>query len=415
LSLLFFASLVVISLVYVWALYNLPILVVGLRDLRRSGKKRVKVSLKKSELPFISIIVPVKDEESVVARLLNALLDSNYAKDRMEVVVVEDGSVDRTVEIVRDFERDFPGRVKVVCKGSSDGKPSALMEALKHVRGEIVGVFDADSVPERDALLRAAAHFRDVSVDAVQGRTIPINSDRNMLTKFVTQEEAVRYEGLIRGKEVLGLFVPLNGSCYFVRRKVLEELGGWKVDALSEDMELAARLIKDNRKIRYASDVTSLQEYPASLVDFFRQRVRWFRGTMEVGIKYGRLLKNPSLIRLDAEVTMAGPFVYISFLMGYLVPLLAMWLPFNPGFSLMLANFTSILTSILLVVLAVTMIYTSRPFKLRSLLWLPFIYVYWFVQNFVAFYALLRIVFRRPRKWVKTYRTGDTTKPETRC
>jgi cellulose synthase/poly-beta-1,6-N-acetylglucosamine synthase-like glycosyltransferase len=346
---------------------------------------------------------------------LKALLDSNYAKDRVEVVVVEDGSVDRTAEIARNFERDFPGRVKVVCRGSSDGKPSALVEALKHVRGEIVGVFDADSVPDRDALLRAAAHFRDISVDAVQGRTIPINTDRNMLTRFVAQEEAVRYEGLIRGKEVLGLFVPLNGSCYFVRRKVLEELGGWKVDALSEDMELAARLVKANHKIRYASDVTSLQEYPSSLVDFFRQRARWFRGTMEVGIKYGRLLRKPSLMRLDAEVTMAGPFVYISFLMGYLVPLLALWLPFNPGFSLMLANFTSILTSTLLVLVALTMIYASRPLKLKSLLWLPFIYVYWFVQNFVSFYALLQIVFRRPRKWAKTYKTGETTKPELRC
>ena len=415
-NLLYFAAVLVISLVYVWTLYNLPILLVGVRDLRRTGKKRVKVSMKKSELPFFSIIVPVRDEESVVARLLNALLNSNYARDRREIIVVEDGSVDQTAEIAKGFERDFPGEVKVVRKRSSDGKPSALMEGLKHVRGEIVGVFDADSVPEQDVLLRVAGHFRDSSVDAVQGRICAINSDQNMLTKFVAQEELVRYEGFMRGKEVLGLFVPLNGSCYFVRKQVLEDVGGWNVDALSEDMELAAHLVQENHKIRYACDVLSWQEYPASLVDFFRQRVRWFRGTMEAGIKYGRLLKNPSLMSVDAEVTMAGPFVFISFLMGYLVPLFGLWLPFKPDFvSLMLANVTSLLTGVLLAVGGLTMIYTSKPLRLRSVLWLPFIYLYWFVQNFVAFYALLRIVFRRSRKWRKTCKTGKTTEPEITC
>jgi cellulose synthase/poly-beta-1,6-N-acetylglucosamine synthase-like glycosyltransferase len=409
LNLLYFAAVLIISLVYVWTLYNLPILLVGVHNLRRTGKKRVKVSMKKSELPFFSIIVPVKDEESVVARLLDALLKSNYAKDRREVIVVEDGSVDQTGLIAKGFERDFPGEVKVIRKEISDGKPSALMEALKHVRGEIVGVFDADSVPDKDALLRAAAHFRDSSVDAVQGRICAINSDHNMLTKFVAQEEVVRYEGFMRGKEVLGLFVPLNGSCYFVRKEVLEDVGGWNVDALSEDMELAARLVQEKHKIRYASDVVSWQEYPASLVDFFSQRVRWFRGTMEAGIRYGRLLKNLSVMSLDAEVTMAGPFVFLSFVIGYLIPLLALVFPFRFDFvSVLFANFTSVLTLVLLGLVGAVMIYASRPLRLRSVLWLPFVYMYWLVQNFIAAYALLKIVFRRPRKWSRTKKTGAT-------
>ncbi len=80
---------------------------------------------------------------------------------------------------------------------------------------------------------------------ALQGRVCAINRGENMLTRFVAQEEAVRYDGFMRGKEELGLFVPLNGSCYFVRKDVLDSVGGWNVDALSEDMELAARLVHD--------------------------------------------------------------------------------------------------------------------------------------------------------------------------
>jgi cellulose synthase/poly-beta-1,6-N-acetylglucosamine synthase-like glycosyltransferase len=248
-------------------------------------------------------------------------------------------------------------------------------------------------------------------ISALQGRILAINGGENMLTRFVAQEEAVRYEGLMRGKEELGLFIPLNGSCYFVRKDVLDSLGGWDVTALSEDMELAACLVNNGHKIKYASDVRSWQEYPASVGEFFRQRVRWFRGTMEAGLKYGKLIKHPNLTSFDAEVTMAGPFVFLSFVMGYLIPVLALVLPFKVDLnSLFLANFTSVLTFVLLALVGAIMIFASKPRRLRTVSWLPFIYLYWFVQNFIAAYALLQIVFRRPRNWSKTKKTGKMDK-----
>ena len=215
----------------------------------------------------------------------------------------------------------------------------------------------------------------------------------------------------MRGKEELGLFVPLNGSCYFVRKEVLESVGGWNVNALSEDMELAARLVHDDHKIRYASDVKSWQEYPSSVGGFFRQRVRWFRGTMEASLRYGKLLKHPNRMSLDAEVTMAGPFVFLSFLMGYIIPFLALVYPYQVEFgSLLLANVTTVLTFILLALAGGIMIYANKPRRLRSVLWLPFVYSYWFVQNFIASYAFLLILFRRPRNWYRTKKTGNVDK-----
>jgi len=414
---LYLVAILIISLLYGWTAYNVPILVVGVRHLRRTKNKKPKVSFRsKADLPLISVIVPVKDEGNVVSRLLSALLKADYPEDKMEIVVVEDGSVDRTAEICTSFAKEHPSQVRIVSRHVSDGKPSALMEALKHVKGEIVGVFDADNVPEPDVLLRVANHFRDSSVVALQGRICSINAEENMLTKFVAQEEAVRYEGFMRGKEVLGLFVPLNGSCYFVKRDVLEDVGGWDIKALSEDMELAARLVEKGHKIKYASDVRSWQEYPATLTGFFRQRVRWFRGTMEAGVKYGKLLKNLNRMSLDAEVTMTGPFVVISFLVGFLIPLLSFLIPLKPDFvSLFLANVTSLLTVLLLALAGAAMIYATKPRKIRNLLWLPFIYLYWIVQTFIAAYALLQILLRRPRKWEKTNKTGKTTNCEFSC
>ena len=217
----------------------------------------------------------------------------------------------------------------------------------------------------------------------------------------------MRYDGFMGGKEVLGLFVPLNGSCYFVKRAVLEAVGGWDTQTLSEDMELAARLIDKGYKIKYASDVRSWQEYPASLTAFFKQRLRWFRGTMEVGFKYGKLLKNWNRVSLDAEVTMAGSFILISCLVGYLIPIFSILIPLKPDFvSLFLGNVTSFLTVVLLALAGGAMVYATKPRKLRNLLWLPFIYLYWILQNFIATYALLQILLRRPKRWIKTEKKG---------
>lgn len=402
------AALLVISLVYLWTFYNLPILLVGVRSLRREKKRKVSSCVGK--LPFVSVIVPVKDEERVIGRLLNALVDLDYPKDRREFIVVESGSCDGSREICEEFSKSHSD-VMCVSGGNGDGKPSALMDAYRHVRGELVGVFDADSVPEPDVLLRVAQHFEDKKISALQGRVCAINAGENMLTGFVAQEEALRYEGLMRGKEELGLFVPLNGSCYFVRKDVLDSVGGWDVKALSEDMDLAARLVDEGYKIRYASDVKSWQEYPANVGDFFRQRIRWFRGTMEAGIKYGKLLKKPNVVSVDAEITMAGPFVFLSFVLGYLIPILALAFPYNFDFASMLfANLTSVLTFALLGLAGAIMIYASKPRSLKSVLWLPFVYLYWFVQNFIAAIALLQILLRRPRSWSKTNKTGKIHK-----
>jgi len=161
-----------------------------------------------------------------------------------------------------------------------------LNYGLKHVRGEIVAVFDADNVPEPDVLMRSVEYFEDSSIAVVQGRQCSINADENMLSKFVAYEEAVRYETYVRGKDALNLFVPITGSCYFIRKNVLLDVGGWDNECLSEDMEMALKLTKKGYRIKYAPEVRSWQENPVSLVQLIRQRTRWFRGDMEMALKY---------------------------------------------------------------------------------------------------------------------------------
>jgi cellulose synthase/poly-beta-1,6-N-acetylglucosamine synthase-like glycosyltransferase len=410
-NLLYLIFVCILAFLYIWGLYNVPILVVGIKHLRKTSRKERKARrLGGGKLPTFSIIVPVKDEEKVVGRLLKALLQLNYPKQKMEIIIVEDGSVDKTVAICRKHARQYPDCIKFVHQSNSNGKPSALNCALKYATGEIVAVFDADNVPEPDALLKTVEYFEEPSVVAVQGTPYSINANENMLTKFVSYEEAVRFQAYFRGKDALNLFVPLSGSCQFIRRDVLEKVGGWDEKSLSEDMEMSARLAQIGYKVKYAPDIRSWQEYPANLAHLIKQRTRWFRGCMEVALKYGRLIANPNRRNIDAEITLIGPYMLAPYLLGYLMALSAFFFPIKlDSVFTIITQVMLILTTITLLTIGIAMIYVTKPRKMRNLLWLPFIYGYWSLQTFIAAYALMQIILKRPRKWKKTTKTGTVT------
>ena len=392
--------------VYAWALYNLPILVAGVKNLCRSKQNTQKRNFSDESFPTFSIVLPVKNEEKVIGRLLNALSKQSYPKDKTEIVIIEDGSTDRTSNICMRYAQEHVN-VKILHKPFSDGKPSALNYGIKHSRGEIIGIFDADSVPAYDALAKVCRYFDDPKVAAVQGRTLSINPKENMLTQFISYEEAVWCEAYLRGKDVLNLFVHLRGSCQFIKRNVLDDLKGFDEDVLAEDMEISARLTENNYKIRYASDVRAWQESPGDLKTLFKQRTRWFRGTIEIAFRYGSLIAKLSKKSIDAEATLFGPFILIASLTPYLAAFFALFtiFPFDVLWQVGV-QFATLTTTLTILVCGLALIYISEPKRVRNLLWLPFIYFYWSLQAFIALYAVLLILLRRPRKWVKTEKKG---------
>jgi cellulose synthase/poly-beta-1,6-N-acetylglucosamine synthase-like glycosyltransferase len=261
-------------------------------------------------------------------------------------------------------------------------------------------------------LKNAAPYFADNRVAAVQGRTMSINSSQNMLTQFCSYEEAVWCEAYLRGKDALGLFVHLRGSCQFIRRDVLDRLGGFDERILSEDMELSARLTKHGYSVRYGGDVCAWQESASNLRMFLRQRTRWLRGTMEVAFRYGGLMKKPSIKNLDAEVTLITPFVIIASLFSYFVGsgVFAAAYPFSTVWQWLM--FFSLLSTTMTVLLAgAALIYASKPKRVGNLLWLPFVFAYWGLQGFIALYAAILIIFRRPGRWVRTEKSGVVADP----
>lgn len=403
-------SLLVFFVLYGWTLYNTPLLIVGLRHLlrklRKESDKEAEYS-SKSNLPFISIIVPVKDEERVIGRELEALLKLDYPKERSEIIVVEDGSKDKTFEICQEYADRYSGYIKLFHRETSSGKPSALNYALGKANGEILALFDADCVPNSDVLLRAAECFKDSSIAAVQGGTSSINANENMLTRLISYEEFVGFRTYSLGRSALNLFVYLIGSCCFLRKNAVEKLGGWDEKSLCEDLEISVRLTKEGYSIKYVPEIQSWQESPSKLGALVKQRARWQRGHMETALKYGKLITNINRKSLDTEATLFTPFIQILALLGCFMGFLTSFLSVQLDYVFSILGQTLlILTIAALLMVGIALVYVTRPCKKTNLLWLPFVFVYWLVENFIAFYALLQIVLRRPREWTKTKKTG---------
>ena len=400
-------SLILMAVMLFCALYHVPIVVTGVfgRDPHEAHSGSV------DDPPMVSVIVPARNEETVIGRCLNALLNSDYPKDRLEIIVVDGASTDRTWEICREFEKAHPNLIKAIREKEARGKPAALNLALKHARGEIIAVFDADSVPARDTISKAVEKFSNPRVAAVQGRLFSLNEDENMFTKLVALEENVWNRAIVRGRWRRGLFVPLFGTCMFVRRSVLDEVGGFDENSLTEDVDLAVKIAKRGYETVYVDDALSGVETVSNITSYFHQRLRWFQGYMRTSIKYGSLMKKPSLKTVDIEVALSGPYLISLTFFNYLCWILYSVLPHNSTVISQLAPLVlgAILTTVSLLVAGIILVCYTGSRKPMNLLWIPFVQAYWILESFVATVALMNTVFLRSGRWVKTKKTGRVT------
>jgi cellulose synthase/poly-beta-1,6-N-acetylglucosamine synthase-like glycosyltransferase len=165
-------TIVLLAILLFWTVYNGSIIYVGIKNKRKTAALQTSLS---GTLPKISLIVPTKNEGVVIKRCLDGILDINYPKDKMEVIVVDGDSKDNTCRICHEYAKNYPSLIKVIVETTSKGKPAALNLALAATTGEIVGIFDADSLPEKDVLTKVSSYFKDEKIVAVQGRTTSIN------------------------------------------------------------------------------------------------------------------------------------------------------------------------------------------------------------------------------------------------
>lgn len=426
---LFRDGLFIFAVIFIWLmlLYQFILTVGGVllwrQETRRQGKLARKTNdggkAKKEEmLPSLSVLIPARNESLVVGGLLECLLSQDYPPEKMEIVVVNDGSTDNTAEIVsRWISRG--ARVKlhnIPLEKSGRGKGAALNEGLKLCQGEVLAVYDADNLPETGALRKLVLALKtDPKLAAVSGKFRAYNRHRNFLTRLINIE-SVAFQWIIQAGRYFFLKIAfLPGTNYVIWRQVLESLGGWEEAALTEDSELTLRIYEAGYRVRFLPQATTWEQEPEKWLTWIRQRTRWARGNSYlIRRQMKRIFRaRPSLPSLEIANLFYLYYLFISaiivsdiFFILSLLGVISLRLP-GPYLELWgLAFFLFILE--IMVALSIEREDTLSNFGLSLLGYLTYTKL-WALVVIRSFYEDIR----RPRKriWLKTERFPLPAKP----
>jgi biofilm PGA synthesis N-glycosyltransferase PgaC len=230
-------------------------------------------------LPSVSIIVAAYCEEAVIEGTLTSLLALDYPD--YEIVVVDDGSTDRTGELVRRFMGRSGVDVRLLEKRDNEGKAMALNDAIPILRGEIVVTIDADIRPRPDVLLHLVGHFRDGRVAAVAGNP-QVSNTRSLLAKIQATEFSSIVSVLRRAQRVWGRILTVSGAICAFRKGAVVDVGLFDPEMATEDIALSWKLQRRFYDIRYEPRAVCAMQVPETLHDLWRQRRRWAKGLAQV-------------------------------------------------------------------------------------------------------------------------------------
>ena len=226
--------------------------------------------------PTVSIIVPCWNEESTVSKTIHSILNLDYPKDKLKIIVVDDGSEDSTWQVVQKFA-NHP-QISLHTK-ENGGKYTALNYGLSKLETDLVGCLDADSYVHKDALKQIVTYFQDKEIMAV-APSIKLWEPKNILQLL----QKVEYSfGIFTRKlyHYMQAIYITPGPFSIFRKEVFIKLGGYKHAHNTEDIEIALRMQKNGMRLAHAHNAVVYTIPPKTIRKLLKQRVRWSQGFIE--------------------------------------------------------------------------------------------------------------------------------------
>ena len=275
-----------------------------------------KERFEEKDLPRITVQLPLFNEMYVVERLIKAVTQIDYPREKLEIQVLDD-STDETVKLAEATVKKYVEQgfdIQYIHRLDRTGfKAGALEQGLKLAKGELLAIFDADFVPKPDCLRKLVHYFTDPLVGCAQMRWSHINGSYNLLTRLQTIMLDGHFVVEQTTRNRTGGFFNFNGTAGIWRRKAIEMSGGWQHDTLTEDTDLSFRAQLMGWKFVYLLDEEAPAEIPVEINAFKAQQRRWAKGVMQVGIKlYPRIWRAslPMRVRLEMFFRLTGNISY---------------------------------------------------------------------------------------------------------
>ena len=304
-----------------------------------------KGQFNEEDLPRITVQLPLFNEMYVVERLVKAVTEIDYPREKLEIQVLDD-STDETVKLAEATVANYAQKgfdIRYIHRADRLGfKAGALEQGLKLAKGDLLAIFDADFVPRPDCLRKLVDYFTDPLVGCAQMRWSHINGGYNLLTRLQTIMLDGHFVVEQTTRNRTGGFFNFNGTAGIWRRSAIEMSGGWQHDTLTEDTDLSFRAQLMGWKFVYLLDEEAPAEIPVEINAFKAQQRRWAKGVMQVGIKlYPRIWRSrlPMRIRLEMFFRLTGNISYPLMIVASLLQFPLLLVRYNqPFYHLMILD-----------------------------------------------------------------------------
>lgn len=382
-----------------------------------SIKKQTEVEAFKDgdELPFISILIPAHNEEYTIKSTVDSVAKCDYhynGEPQFEIIVINDGSTDSTGDILKSI-KEYTPNLKIITRHpprSGKGKGFVLNDGLALSKGEIIGVFDADTQIKPD-YLKTIIPYLEGDIDGVQSRVKMFNKDQNYLT-YMQHLEFSSFANTLIAKDNLRRTGFLGGNGQFVKKQSIIDSGKWDGFAVTEDLNLAIKIMLNGGKIRFCDDCSVYQEAIADWKSLFRQRIRWAMGNFEsLFIYFPEILK--AKIPLSKKLGIIEHISFYSFnlliFFGFIITIINIlsWLTFQSTVIRMDAPFIVGILPFISFFPATTIAFLrEKPgiIKLIKDIIKYYLYSYHLIPLF--FMTMATMITRKERKWAKTEHVG---------
>ena len=274
--------------------------------------------------PKVAVLIPAYNEEKVIERTVRAALNSNYPN--LRVIVIDDGSKDRTLEVARNAfaAEEAKGRVLILTKRNA-GKAEALNYGIEHIGdAEIFVGIDADTIIAPDAILRLVPHFINEKVGAMAGNA-KVGNRVNLWTRWQALEYITSQNFERRALDVLGAVSVVPGAIGAWRVAAVREAGGFHTDTVAEDADLTMALLRMGYRVEYEDMALAYTEAPTNANGLMRQRFRWSFGILQAVYKHRRVFARkgalgwvalPNIVIFQILLPLVSPLIDIMFALG---------------------------------------------------------------------------------------------------
>jgi biofilm PGA synthesis N-glycosyltransferase PgaC len=370
--------------------------------------------LESSSRPKVSVIIPAWNEEVGILATIKTLLRSSYRN--LEIVIINDGSTDRSDFIIREFIAQYEREHSVAGEGiriryqykQNEGKGAALNAGIRMAVGDIIISIDADCVVREDTVANFVKYFRDPKVMAAVGNVKIGNT--NTLIGVIQHLEFLFSFYFKKADSLFSTIYIIGGAAGAFRRKVFEDIGLYSTTSITEDIDLSVRIQDAGMKIVYASDAVVYTEGATDLAGLMKQRLRWKRGRFETFNDHRHLFFSLRQRHSKLLTWLVMPFSIFSETTIFFE---VFFLAFLYAYSFLTHDFSSFISGIVVVssIFFVQIFCDGRESrKLPLYLLAPIGWLLFYVATFVEYNALVRSIWGYYRnkevKWQKWQRSG---------